>query len=380
MTRNTVSRAAAVAVILLAAFAAGTGVVAAESRTGGTIVVERGETVRGDLEVFGGSVIVRGTVEGDLAGLAGDLYVAETGRVEGNVEGAAGNVRIAGVVEGDLSAGAGNVVLSSGANVGGDVSVGAGSLSIDDGATVGGNLAAGAQRIVVNGTVQGDAEVGAEEIVLGSGAVIGGDLTYDGRLRRADGAVVRGAVERDPDLVTGPTFEGPAGPLVPGWAFDVYGFLANLVLGAVLLLAFPAFSQRVALRAVEEPVRSGGVGLLAILGVPVALVLLAITVVGIPLAVVGAILFGIVAWAGAVYGRFAVGGLLTAYFDVDSDWVALVSGLVVVAIAVRIPFVGRLIDLLVGLVGVGALALVLASGYRSRREERASREDVETTI
>ncbi|WP_458209401.1 hypothetical protein [Haladaptatus sp. NG-SE-30] len=51
--------------VLLLVFATIPGIAAAESRAGGTIVVEEGETVKG-LEAFGGTVIVRGTVDGDL--------------------------------------------------------------------------------------------------------------------------------------------------------------------------------------------------------------------------------------------------------------------------------------------------------------------------
>jgi len=320
------------------------GLAAAEARAGGSVVVAEGETVDG-LETFAGSVVVRGTVDGDLSAFAGDVTVTETGRVTGNVAGAAGSIRIAGTVDGDVSGAAGDVTIAETGTVGGALDAGAGTVRID-------------------GTVASDVTVGAERIVLGSTASIAGDLTYDGQLQGPRG-VVAGTVERDQSL-SGPVFE----PIVPGfadWMLGIYGFLVNLALGAVLLLVFPGFSRRVADTAVEGPARAGAVGLGLLVAVPVLLVLTAITIVGIPLTVLGAMLFGIFAWVGAVYGRIAVGTWLTSYTAVESRWVALLVGFVVVGIAVRIPFVGWAPELLVGLLGLSALALALTEHRRRVR-------------
>lgn len=44
-----------------------------------------------------------------------------------------------------------------------------------------------------------------------------------------------------------------------------------------------------------------------LVGAPVLLVPLAITVIGLPLSLAGALAFALVAWVGLIYGRFAVG-------------------------------------------------------------------------
>ncbi|WP_210424126.1 bactofilin family protein [Halorussus ruber] len=213
-------------------------------------------------------------------------------------------------------------------------------------------------------TITGGLEAfGGTVVVYGT---VGGDLTYDGKLSLAEGATVSGAVTRD-NLGTGPVvFERP---LAGSGAFDLYGFVVSLAAAAALLVVFPRFSRGVATRATESPLRTGGVGLLALVAVPVALVLLAITIVGIPLSVIGAVLFGLAAWAGALYGRFAVGSWLAELADVNNQWVALVAGFVAVALVVRVPILGGLVDLAVFLLGLGALALSLRSAYRGSRPE-----------
>jgi cytoskeletal protein CcmA (bactofilin family) len=104
------------------------GLAAAETRTGGSIVVGAGEVVEEDPQVFAGSVVVRGTVSGD-------------------VEAFAGTVRIEGTVDGDVNA------------VGG-------SVDIAEGATVTGDLNAAGEDVILGGSVGGDANVGAEVVRL----------------------------------------------------------------------------------------------------------------------------------------------------------------------------------------------------------------------
>jgi cytoskeletal protein CcmA (bactofilin family) len=325
------------------------GVAAAETRSGGAIVVERGETVNGDLEAFGGSVVVRGTVTGDVSAFAGDVRIE--GRVGGNVEAAAGNVVVGrdATIGGNLQASAGSVRIAG--TVGGNVEAAAETLTLAEGASVGGNL-----------------QAGAETVRLADGSSVAGNVRYGGDIDRADGAQVGGSVTRDEGLVVNGPVVGDL-PRIPAWVGTVYGFLVNAALGVLLLAAFPAFSRRVTDRATDSPLRSGGVGLLTLLVVPFVLVVLAITIIGIPLSVIGFLLTLLAAWVGAVYGRIAIGDWLLARADVTNRWLALLVGLVVVGVGVRIPVVGGVVEFLVFLLGFGALAGTLYRTYRERNRD-----------
>ncbi|QCC49688.1 bactofilin family protein [Halobellus limi] len=342
-----------VAVLLLSTV---TGVAAAQSVRGasGTIVVEEGETVS-SVDALAGSIVVRGTVTGDVSGAAGTIHVAESGRVGGSISGAAGDVRIDGEVGGDLSAGSGNVQVTEIATIGGDVSVGAGSVRID-------------------GQIDGDVRVGAETIVLGPNADIGGEFRYDAADFTQDpAATVAGGVVEDPNL------RGNVGTFtLPNWVTTGYSLLANLLLGAILLALFPAFSARLAGRVSEEPAKTGGVGLLTLVGGPILLVLIAITIIGIPLAVLGAIAFGLAIWVGVVYGQYAVGAWVLRRAGRDDRWLALVAGVVGFAILDLIPVLGGVLVFGALLLGLGALALELRDSFRNRR--RSGPSDRQTTF
>ncbi|MDG5778235.1 polymer-forming cytoskeletal protein [Haloarculaceae archaeon H-GB11] len=348
------------AVVVLTAFAPG--VAAAQTESVGNVVVEQGETVQG-LEAFGGNVVVRGTVQGDVEAFAGNVVIAETGTVTGNVDAFSGNVEVNGNVGGNVEAFAGNVVLGQAA-------------------VVGGNLESAAGTITVDGTVDGDARLAADTIALGETAVVQGNLEYDGDLQRAEGATVGGTVTRNDDLEIGPAF-GPAAASqfqIPQFVAVLYGMLVNLIVGAVLLLAFPDFSAGVAERVQSSPLRTGGIGLLALVAIPIALVVIAITIVGIPLSLAGFVVFGVLAWLGSIYGRYAFGVWLVSFADSENRWLALVVGVLVVGLLTLVPIIGGLLEFVVFLLGFGALALGLWGRYGGgeRRREAATPAEGET--
>ncbi|SEQ77442.1 bactofilin family protein [Natrinema salaciae] len=342
-------------VVLVALVAVGTvpatGAAQTDAQTGGTVVVEEGETVD-SLEAFGGSVIVRGTVDGDVSAVGGDVRIERTGEVGGNLEAAGGSVTIAGTVAGD-------------------VDVGAGSFTVTEAGTVGGTVTAGAGTVTIDGTLEGNAEIGAETIRLGETASIAGDLRYDGNLEGNTDAVA-GDVQEDASLGVdvAPTIQP-----VASWLFAVYALAVNLLLGAALLALFPRFSDGVADRVASGPLRSGLVGLGVFVGIPVLLVALAITVVGIPLSLIGGFVFALLLWVGIIYGRFAVAAWLLSLVGLGNRWLALVVGLVAGAALslLPVPIVGEAIDLLVLLLGLGALVRGLFGHWRAARNRDRER-------
>ncbi|MFC7203992.1 polymer-forming cytoskeletal protein [Haloferax namakaokahaiae] len=320
-----------------------------EPTAGGTIVVEEGEIYTGDLQATGGTVIIAGIVDGDVEFAAGTVLVTNTGRVTGSLDGVAGSVTIEGAVDGDVNVAAGALFLRSGSIVGGDLEAGAGSVAID-------------------GAVAGDATVGAEELTVGPNARIAGALEYDAETATIDdGATVTGGATRVSNLeIAGPSIFGMSAgfgqfdaPIIPQWMVAGYWLLVNVALGAIVVLVAPGFARRVTGLGTKKAVRSGGVGLLAIVGVPIVLLVLLLTIVGIPLSLVGGIAFLVVLWVASIYGALVLGTWLLSLGDYANRWAALALGLLIVAILDFVPFVGGILEFLVLLVGLGAFVLAL---------------------
>ncbi|RQH00756.1 bactofilin family protein [Natrarchaeobius oligotrophus] len=346
MTSNRRTRARALFLVVLAvalcATIPATAAAQSESQVSGTVVVEEGETVD-ELEAFAGTVVVEGTVTGDVSVVAGNVRI--DGDVGGDLEAASGSVTIAGSVDGDVEAAAGNVELVEGATVGGDLSAGAGSIAID-------------------GSIDGNVAAGADTIRLGDEAAIAGDLRYGGDLVGNTDAVA-GEIREDTSVGVDLT---PTVQPIASWLFSLYVLGMNLLLGAALLALFPRFSDGVAGRVANDPLRTGVVGVGALVGVPILLIAIAITVVGIPLSFLGGLGFALAIWIGIVYGRYAIAAWLLSAVGVENRWLALVAGLVAGALVVQIPYLGNPINLVVLLLGLGALARGLYGHWHTHRE------------
>ncbi|MFB6162166.1 MAG: polymer-forming cytoskeletal protein [Halococcoides sp.] len=332
---------AIVAVVLIGA-AVVPGVVAAEQRSGGTVVVGTNETVTEDLTASGGAIIVEGTVEGNLTAIGGSVVVTESGTITGNLTGTVGDISIDGAVNGTVT---GSV----------------GSIRIGETATVG-NVDAESGYLGIEGTVTGDVRAAVDRLELGPAATIGGDLTYDDEttvIGDAD-AVVAGSVEAT-DLGHGRGGGGLIDAILPG-----FFLLVDLAFGAVLLIVLPRLSEDIASTLTERPLYTAGGGVAGVLGTVVFPLILALTIVGLPIALVFGPTVAIVGgWVAVVYGKYTIGRWVLAQVDVDDRWLALIVGMVGFAALGMVPLVGIIFGAVPLVIGVGAILLALYDRYRA---------------
>lgn len=220
----------------------------------GDLVVPAGETRSGDAAAKG-AVTVAGTVTGDCAAFGGPLTVS--GECRGEAASFGGPVAVSGRVGGDIASFGGPVSISGRAD--GDV------------ASFGGDLTLGSSATVVGGvTVIGG------RLIQAPGSAIKGEVhSFDSRFLSALGPGLAQAVRRA-EHERGDRDEGPHKVLIPG-------FLVGLcVLPALLVLFLPAQIEAVAAAAAAEFWRVAGHGLLIAMAILPTLVMMAVSVLGIP--------------------------------------------------------------------------------------------------
>ena len=143
-----------------------------------------------------------------------------------------------------------------------------------------------------------------------------------------------------------------------------------VVLAAMLAAIFPGASQRMAQELRERPWQTPLVGFLAITAIPIAAVLLMVTIIGIPIALLAMVLYAALLLVGYVWVAVVVGGLLLDRLNTEtaarvaSRVGAAVLAMIVLAIAVRAPFVGGLVKAVALLVGVGIITSAMVRRVR----------------
>ncbi len=225
--------------------------------------------------------------------------------------------------------------------------------------SVGHLLRVGAGEVVLDGISGGDVRVEAGRLRVGPRAQIAGDLRY----RVTEEVVIDPAAQVEGEVIALPP--PPERPRGRGLALlRALWALGFLVVGAVAVSLFPGTSGSAEEAVRTRPWASLGFGLLWLLAVPIAVVVVAFTLVGLPLALVSAAVYLIFLYLGRAVIALWLGRLaLRKRGALDrGGWILcfLVGGAVLVLLRF-VPYVGGLVTLLATVVGVGALIAALAT-------------------
>ena len=264
----------------------------------GAFVVGPGEVVDDTLVVFGESITVEGTVTGDLIAFVQRVDIE--GTVEGNVVTFAQTVDVSGSVAGDV------IGFSQSLRIAGRVGqnlwgFGQSVDVADTGSTEGNVIVFGAQANM-NGGVGRDLMVAGG--TLNVDGQVGGDIDFrGGRVTVRAPAIVGGGVlarvpqEENMEIEAGATIAGErTGELPePGvsdyarvgyYVGQVIRLAAAFVTALLLFWLFPGLGN-VDLNSARSLLTSVGIGFLAVVATPIAALIAAITLIGLPLALLG---------------------------------------------------------------------------------------------
>jgi len=288
-------------------------------------------TVEGNVISFSQTLVVRGPVGQSLHGVAEQLSLEREGRVEGDVVGLAGRMDLEGSVGRDLLAfgGVGNLK----GDVGRHVTSWMDRLRVDGPAKVGGDLTAHTHS--------------KEKVTIDAKASVGG---------KSETLVKAAKAHRS--RYASPGF----------YVWKMIWLAAAFLTGLLLYWFFPAlFAAR--LDGGLSIGRTLGVGFIALVATPVAIVILALTMVGLPLA-----FLALAAWVAGVYLSSTLVAALVgrAVFagrerPAPSFAIALLLGLVIVTVAVHLPYVGWLLKLVVMALGLGLAVLQSGRSWKAAR-------------
>jgi len=349
---------------------------AATFKAGDNVIIEESEVIDDDVYIIGGDVTVKGTVKGDLYILAGNARVAGTvgrslhvaagdTRIDGHIGWSAhvatGALRMQGHVERDLMIAAGRSDIERENKVLGSLFLGAGRGRVEG--DVSKDIYGGVADLSLSGTVGRNVIVDVEKLTLLSEAHIKGDLIYtsDKPAEIRDGAKVDGKIEwkKRPRKPTPPPGGGGLSVL-----FFLWRLLSTFMVAAFLLAVVPRFSQQVSDTLKRQPWMSLGVGLMLGAAAPVFCLILLVTVIGIPLSLISAALYGIALYVSPIFVGLFIGQLIMQWVGRNgtppSPFLSIAVGLFLLRLGHEIPFyLGYLIDVLSIFLGFGAMALTL---------------------
>jgi hypothetical protein len=323
------------------------------------------QPVADDLMTAASELHVRAEVKGDLAAAGGhvtidapiDGYVMSAGRIV-TLDGSVGNdlwaageeVAVNSAVSNNAMLAGRDVLVGKEAIVGNDARLAGNTVTMEG--RVERNLRVGADTARIGGHVGGDVRAQARQVTILPDAVIDGDLVVRASAPPtiSEGSRVLGEI-RFEQLPQSRWFSWPM--------FWGGALLALLVLGFAALAVSSAWPARVAATMRARPARTAVTGLGVLLLTPIAVGALAVTVIGIPLALVLLSLYVAVILLSVVMVAYRVGtwSLDRLHRPAASSWARMTLGILLLSLAMSIPFAGWVLALVVLIAGTGALVL-----------------------
>jgi cytoskeletal protein CcmA (bactofilin family) len=334
------------------------------------LMIPATDTVADDIYLVGKEAVVDGVIAHDLCA-ACERYTI-SGEVQGSVNSASQNAGIRGIVGNSARIFAQNAVIDG--QIGNNLMVFASDIQIGKSCRVArfaglfggqvsvagqidGNLRIRSGDVIISGIILGDVDIVADKISIAAPSQITGKLTYKSKkeITIDEGATITGGVERLPQKSDEEKDnEGIS------WPWEIALFLCSLVTGLILIAAFNHHARLASDFIVSRSLVALGIGFIAFCMTPIAIMVLLITVVGIPAAVILLFMFTVFFYIAKIYVAISLGKIVNNAFrkgfEIKLGW-ALSIGLVILAILFNIPFLGRVVYFVTIFWGIGAILL-----------------------
>lgn len=328
-------------------------------------------TVNGDAYIAGGNITVDGTINGDL--LVGGGNVTIRGTVANDIRAAGGQVSVLGNVGGNVTIAGGTVMLAPTAQVEGSVVLAGGDISLGGPVGRGATLAGG--QVTTSSSIGGDVWAGVGNLFVATGTNVSGNLHYisDTEATIATGAIIAGETMREiPPSYSEEKEDATKAFLGFAFWFKTMNLLSALLLGLLLLKFAPRFMKETSDTLGVNTWRALGVGLLTYVLLPFICVILLISVLGIPFALILLALVFILSYASKVVACLFIGQwILTKVHSKYGLGTALLIGFLVYFVLTLIPFINFLAWLFVLFAGTGALLLTKKKVYKELRSKNS---------
>jgi hypothetical protein len=264
--------------------------------------------------------------------------------------------------------------LAAGETLNGSLAIFGGTATLEKGSKVNGSVVITGGTLEIQGEVSGDITTVGGALTIGDSAHLHGSIyTVGGALNRAPGAEIDGSiVSGAPNDFSIPTpnlnrnlFNLNLNPLTDMLGRTIAVIFQSFAM-AVLALLVAMFllqpTERVLGAINAQPIISGAFGLLTVIVAPALLLLLAITLILIPVSAVGAMLLVVAFAFGWIALGLELGRRMAEMFKVQ--WGAPVEAALgtlilslIVSLIAQIPCIGWLAAPILGMIGLGGVVL-----------------------
>lgn len=331
------------------------------------IVFKAGENInisgqmKDDVYLAGSNIMVSGIVEGDI--MAAGAYIVIDAEVKGDVRVAGANVVIKNKIHQNLTVFSADLTIGEDAEIGKNIIFGSANAKFNG--KINKNLYGGGANILLNNEILGNVYLGVDPegtLLLLPQANIYGNLEYTAR----ETAELQSGAQIQQQEKFSQLTPKEAGKFLPQkilksiyWVAWFVMLLGILLVGLLIIALFKNFTLKAVKSAEKNVLMYILKGLLFLIVTPFAIFILAMTIIGIPLALIAAAIYLIILYISKIFIAIYLGDKVIKLFnkkvkEIQLAW-SMILGLVILYVLFAIPFLGMLIKLIVCLWGMGIL-------------------------
>lgn len=353
------------------------------------INVDLKDPMSSDMSAFGARIFLDNKVEGDFNAMGEDIVILSP--VQGNLDIVARKVLVSSKIKGDAQIFASRVLFKERARVEGKTYILAQKVVLKG--RMKGEVLIRAQKVYLDGKIEGNLIIDAPKIILGKNVILNGALIYpqgaflkiskEAKIIGGQKFLEKSKMEEYGEDFENDVFEGIIDSQVHNimhtflhkgveghWSFNMnWGpfliiILLWIVAFSVLSLfyrASPHILRNLTNEALENPGRSLGIGLIGLIMIPVLAILMCLTIVGIPVALIVGFAYFLFLFLGKILGVWIFAQWFLSFTpfrekpSCGRDLVSFLIALPVVSCLSLIPLFGWLFAMLIFLTGFGVL-------------------------
>lgn len=313
--------------------------------------------INGDTYVAGGKISIDGDINGDLLIAGGEVEIL--GNVKEDIRVVGGQVTIKGNIGKNVSAVGGDVRINENSVISKSLTAAGGNIEVMGQVKENINIAGG--MVSLNNKMGGNFNVAAGQIVLGDKANIPGKFEYwsDEKPTISEETVIKGQtvshampVKVDVEKEKIETVKNAA--VKATIVAKVLKVLSLLVIGFLLIKLSTKFMVKTSEIIKTDFWRSMGFGFLIVFLTPMVFVILLLTVIGGPIALITLTLYFVMLYMAKVFAIFALG---IKILPKKSIYLSYFIAVLIYSLIRLIPVIGGIAGLVTLLVGMGAFAI-----------------------
>lgn len=324
--------------------------------TGQTITID--SDINGDVYCAGRDIVINGDVKGDVACVGQSIKI--NGVVDGNIRVLAQSIDVAGTINRNITIASQSLTLEPKSQVKGDIFFGAQNVSL--GGLMGRDLAGAGETMAITGSLVRNALITSTDLSVIETAKVGGNLDYyveSNAVTNIDPKNVKGTITKHEIVTKQNTIDKEKIAQVSRYAMistKVFGILAFALIGLVLVYLDRKNTEIRINRIQNQPLKSGLIGFAVLFLFPIAFIIMLITVVGIPLAIVVLFTYIVALMISSLYSSIVYGKLLIEkIFRGKSSLLSqMLAGVTLLGLITWVPVIGWFLGFVSLCLGLGA--------------------------